>query len=638
MIASYNQALNDLDIGVICLDKQLKISFLNQAFSKLTGYTVDEVLGRDWYFLSDINVDNATIASLQISIEQRQIHQSTLLNYRKDGSFFWNQLTFKPIEYQDQQYLITCRDVSEQMSQASELSSARQKSQAARDFLASMSHEIRTPLTGVLGLTELALHKTMPDEIRDYLQKIQLSSNNLLRIVNDILDFSKLEADKLSIEPHPVDLRQLVTEIHDRFSLNCQAKHLDLQLDLDANLPKLVFADQQRIQQILDNLVSNAIKFTETGKIGIALQLIKLDDQQALLNFSVTDSGIGISTTNLNKLLAPYAQADNTISRRFGGTGLGLSICQKLLKLMNSELKIESVINHGSRFSFEIELAANQETSNNRRRQKRIGGTVDLSLRNKGQVLRDKRILLAEDNAINQQVISEFLALCGIKAIITGNGEQAIQHFETQEFDVILMDINMPMMDGISATKHIRQFSKIPIIALSAGVTEHERQQCLAVGISDFASKPVQANELIDLLIKHCASESSNVNSIKPTRQAVCCNFENLLTLMGGNEAMLFGLLQEFQKDTALHVAEIQKAYQRQDYKKIQKHLHILLGSSGVIGAEKFYSVIAQYNSCLLRKQHDQQLHQAFLQAYQSISLELAELIKSAKEIQPISL
>lgn len=636
MNANYNQALNDLAIGIISLDKQLQIRAVNQGLTDLTGYSETELIGRSWHFLFGADSDSSQLQAIQTALANQQPYQATVLSNHKDGRNFWNQLTIKPLEKEQQQTcLIICQDVSDRIKLESELSTANQQAQAAREFLATMSHEIRTPMTGVLGLTELALHKTMPDEVRDYLQKIKLSSNNLLRIVNNILDFSKLEAEMLSIENQPVNLKQLLTEIHDTFIANCQAKHLDLTLVLPPDLPNTVLADEQRLRQILINLVANALKFTQAGKIEISAQVLTSNPQHAQLRFSITDSGIGISAANQTKLLAPFTQADDSISRRFGGTGLGLSICQKLLKLMNSQLQIDSVLHQGSRFSFEIGLAISQKPlNNNRRRGKRLGGAVSPFLRKKGQQLRNKRILIAEDNAINQQVIYEFLALCGIEPVMTNNGEQAIQQLETQEFDAILMDINMPIMDGITATKQIRQFSQIPIIALSAGVSEHERQQCLAAGVSDFASKPVIADELIERLLKHCTTKIKNT---KPrTIQFAGYNFQSLLKLLGGNQALLFGLLQEFQKDSALQVEEIQQAYQQQDYNQIQKRLHVLLGSSGTIGAEKFYNAVAQYQSCLQQKQPDQHQHQAFLKAYQITTQELAEILKSAEQIQSI--
>lgn len=382
------------------------------------------------------------------------------------------------------------------------------------EFLANMSHEIRTPMNAIIGLSHLALNKSIPDDIRDYLEKINSSSESLLGILNDILDFSKLEAGKFAIENAPFSLGKVQETLHNLFASRAEQKHLAFRQDVDPDVPTELMGDSLRIQQILSNLIGNAIKFTESGEVRLKIRCLESDMSQARLRFCVSDTGIGMSRESMDKLFQPFSQADTSITRRFGGTGLGLAISHGLLQQMGSKFEVESLIDEGTSFCFELILgiaAPGTDLEKNRRSGARKAGALGNELREQGKKLKGTRILVAEDNRVNQMVVKEFLKLSGIELDIANNGVEAMEYLKDKSYDAILMDVHMPEMGGVEATELIRkqpQFANLPIIALTAGVTEDERANCLSCGMNDFVTKPIRPEELIDALLRWVHKDS----------------------------------------------------------------------------------------------------------------------------------
>ncbi len=370
---------------------------------------------------------------------------------------------------------------------------AEEANRAKSNFLANMSHEIRTPMNGVIGMTQLALTSKEPEEQRECLEVIEKSAYRLLDVVNDILDFSKVEANMLDLASEPFDLRNSIATCFDELNLKATNKGLALIWSVEEQVPDEVVGDKGRLSQILVNLIGNAIKFTHNGQVALKVQVEREEQESLILHFSVRDSGIGISEQNHKSIFDAFSQADESHSRKFEGTGLGLAICHRLVSMMGGRIWVESVEGLGSTFHFTIEVkqevakAVSQPPQEEPTPQPTPISGKKVSL----------QILLAEDNIVNQKVACKMLEKQGHKVTVVNDGKEAVEAFVANSFDLVLMDIQMPVMDGFEATKAIREQEKsinrhTPIIALTAHAIEGYREKCLEQGLDDYISKPVK--------------------------------------------------------------------------------------------------------------------------------------------------
>ena len=378
---------------------------------------------------------------------------------------------------------------------------AEAANQAKSEFLANMSHEIRTPMNAILGMTELALTSDPRPEQRRYLNTVKQSANSLLQIIDDILDFSKIEAGKLDLHPSPFSLRDTLNDTLEVLASRAAEKDIELACQVSTRVPDGLRGDSTRLRQILMNLVGNAIKFTDHGEVFVMVEREKDEAQtpeisNALcLHFVVSDTGIGIPDNKQQVIFESFVQADGSMTRRYGGTGLGLSICSQLVALMGGRIWVNSKVEHGSSFHFTADFEIETE-----------GATEEKPIQSRmHQVERRLHVLLAEDNEINQQVALEFLEMRGHQVRIVGNGVEALAAFSTERFDVILMDVQMPQMDGFQATAAIREKEKttgdhIPIIAMTGYAMKGDRQRCLDAGMDGYICKPIRSQELYEII------------------------------------------------------------------------------------------------------------------------------------------
>ncbi|MYN06421.1 PAS domain-containing hybrid sensor histidine kinase/response regulator [Pseudoduganella aquatica] len=627
------QILDQLPIPVFLKDRDGHFLRFNKRFEEFTQRTREEILGRTIEHFASPRWAEATRAedSLAWSSGRMVTSERRLMSFDppRDVLVSRNVINSGGRSYMLGYFI----DISEQraardaMQRAVE--SAEAASRAKSEFLANMSHEVRTPMNGILGMTELVLESELTPEQRADIGLVRASADALLAIVNDILDFSKIEAGKLDIEDVPFDLRQMVEDSVRVMALRARQKGLALRCELSAQLPRNVKGDPGRLRQVLINLIGNAIKFTAEGSVAVAVALGREDGERCDIGFSVADTGIGIPLEKQKLIFEAFAQVDGSTTREYGGTGLGLTICRRLVILMQGQIGVRSEPGQGSVFSFTVPLrhtslapaaplpplsslpparglvmgegdaaasppaaarVANLRSGRDRRRDMAAAGRPGYPAEGRDGSL---RVLLAEDNPVNQRLALRLLEKLGHRATLVDSGLTALEYATHASYDVVLMDVQMPGLDGLSATRHIRVWEqsreqnvaqrRLPIIAMTARAMAGDRERCLEAGVDAYLSKPISLARLREALAK-CAPG--------PGEQVL--DWPGSLQRLDGDQDLLRELAVLFVRDGPQLWRDVLRALAARDEQGAQRALHSLKGVLVNFGAARAIAAAGQ--------------------------------------------
>ncbi|GAB4258192.1 MAG: hypothetical protein Kow0065_07790 [Methylomicrobium sp.] len=603
--ARLNDAMDETNDGLWDWNIKTDITYCNPAYFRMLGYEPGELPNTaqgHWVDLLHPDDREITVAEAQQRLERDGVYELEFRMRTKDGHYKWilsrGKVVARDANGHPLRAIGTHTDLTARKQLEFELRQAKEQAELASlaktRFLANMSHEIRTPLNAILGFTHL-LRRTMTDSGQlEKLNKIQTSSKHLLSLINDILDLSKIEAEHLILEEVPFDLGSLLAEVIGIMTDRAQAKRVQLVEKIDPTLAaQPLLGDRMRIGQILLNYLSNAIKFTERGSVTLKATAEDRNEDTITVRFEVIDTGIGIDAADQQRIFHAFEQADTSVTRRYGGTGLGLTISYNLAQLMGGKVGVISRLGEGSQFWFSVPIKRGAR-----------GTTPQISESGSDVMPSTGKILLVEDDYFNQELAKELLSGGGLVIDVAQNGAEAVDKVKTSTYDLILMDIQMPVMNGIEATRHIRALpdgKNIPILAMTANAFAEDRQNCLAAGINDFLSKPISPKILSSALTRwlpkqpdlapqnHTASEAALTPLPLPVGRHI--NITVGLDYFSGYQDNYLRMLAKFTELHSHDAIELQEAVNSGDRSKAKRIAHTLKGIAAQIGAERLHEL-----------------------------------------------
>jgi two-component system sensor histidine kinase/response regulator len=595
---------------------------VNQHAANMLGYEQSEMLELAVHDI-DANVSQESYPSIAKIIREHHFLRFDTLQKRKDGTHIPVEMT---VYFQESGAELQNRfigfgvDISERKAIEQALREAKQvaeeSSLAKGTFLANMSHEIRTPVSAILGFTDLSLAADPPERLRTFLIKTKAASSHLFSLINDILDFSKIEAGMLMLERVEFSLDQVIENLALVMGDKASERGLELVFDVDADLPRHLLGDRLRLSQILMNLVGNAIKFSEEGRVVVTFKGESPGVKSLMLRVVVSDEGIGLTPEQQATLFSAFHQADTSTTRRFGGTGLGLAISKRLVEIMGGHIWVDSEPARGSTFQFTVSLDVAGEkpldlpaSTHNEGGGSALGDAAAIA-----RSLGNADILLVEDTEINRDMMTELLRNVGLSVRCAVNGLEALAEVETKRPDAVLMDCQMPVMDGYEATRRLRaqgRFADLPIIALTANALSSDRDNCLAAGMNDYLSKPVDLAKLIKTLVRQVkphapATAPVSIATPKPippqrfASELPGIDLAKGLARANHNQALYFRLLGKF-RDTYCRgfEADFQRALEGGDWQAAQRLAHSLKGTARILGVERLGELAAQLEAAV---------------------------------------
>lgn len=598
---------------LVTISAEGKITDVNDALINVTGVARENLIGTDFsdYFTEP---DKARVGYKMV-FKKLTVTDYPLTIRHKNGKLtdvLYNASVYKNEKGKVLGVFAAARDVTFQKKISKELNEAKlfaekatfiaeeakQKAESAtilaqdsvkakQQFLSNMSHEIRTPMNAIIGFTKVILKTDLSAKQREYLTAIKMSGDALIILINDILDLAKVDAGKMSFEKIPFKLNASIAAMLHLFDSKVQEKNINLITEYDPYIPEVLIGDPTRLHQIILNLVSNAVKFTNHGSVTVKIELLQEDDKMANIQFTVTDTGIGIATQKLDKVFENFHQATSDTSRLYGGTGLGLAIVKQLVEQQGGKVKVASKINEGSSFCFILNFAKTD-----------IKIEPDLKIVKLDNEIKNISVLVVEDIALNQLLMKTLLEDFGFGCDIAANGKIAIEKFEVNNYDIILMDLQMPEMNGFEATNYIRNKlnSTIPIVALTADVTTVDLAKCKAVGMNDYIAKPVDEqllySKIIQLTKNTNTTQQIKENSISKKYKHIDLGYLNRCTK--SKPKLMMELITLFIEQTTTLITAMKKSYEEKDMNLLQSAAHKMIPSLTIMGIDQKFQDMAK--------------------------------------------
>ncbi len=556
------------------------ILYHNPSVKETLGYRANALVGKNFF-------DFILPSSLPVFKKAYQSSTRRKFNESVEFQFLCKDKSYKYLEFNSinlfqkekiKGLILDCRDIAQRKKDAEELLRAQK---AKELFLANISHEIRTPINGIAGMASLLSQNPTINEQATYLRAIQSAADNLKVIINDILDLASIESGKLKLEEIGFNLNDVLHSLVNTFSFQASEKKIDLRYQLDQQANQIFIGDPVRLNQILLNLISNAIKFTHSGSISIGCYVKKKEIKKYLLTFEVRDTGIGIPNDKLKTIFESFSQADASVTRKYGGTGLGLTIVKQLVELQRGTIQVKSEEGVVSTFSFTIPYELGSRDN--------IKGHLSKGSPLLKKSLKDFSVLLVEDNDINRLYASSILKIWDCKIDIAENGYVAVEKIKNENYDIVLMDIQMPVMDGFEATKAIRASappkSHIPIIALTANATRKDIEQCLASGMNDCIPKPFTPEDLYNILIRFKSGSKKNYPSIaSPISVKMNVDLSYLRNISNNSQSFIDEMIVAFLESIPKSIQEIKTNTEAEEWNLLARAVHKIKPSLTLIG------------------------------------------------------
>jgi PAS domain S-box-containing protein len=612
-VQRYTRSLIEASLDpLITISTEGKITDMNEALANITGLTRENLIGSDFfeYFTEPQNAREV----YQEVFAKGSVANSPLILRHKNGVL--TDVLFNGSVYKDDKgkvlgVVIVARDVTEQKRFDTELIQAKIAAEMAKEiaeeakrkaeeatlvakaavkakqqFLSNMSHEIRTPMNAIIGFTKVVLKTELTTKQKEYLSAIKLSGDSLIVLINDILDLAKVDSGKMVFEKIPFKLALSINAMLHVFETKILEKNLTLITDYDERIPVVIEGDPLHLHQVILNLLSNAVKFTPKGSITVSVQLLSEDDRTVKIQFAVRDTGIGIAEDKLEKIFENFQQASSETARLYGGTGLGLAIVKQLIEPQGGSLKVISTPNVGSEFSFILDFNKTDAEA------EMDSDQLDLKTD-----IKDIKVLVAEDIPLNQLLMKTVLEDFGFECDLAGNGKIAVEKMQNKAYDIILMDLQMPVMNGFEATEFIRNKmnSDIPIIALTADVTTVDLAKCKLVGMNDYIAKPVDERVLYAKMIGSINKKINLKNDEADTVEKVkCINLNYLLKRTKSNPELIMQMISLFLEQTPPLVRIMRQSFQVKDWPSLASAVHKMIPSFSIMGISVDYENMAK--------------------------------------------